>query len=248
MEFSNTTTKAGLIQTIEFWTNLGDGAISGNATLLKVMTGRVNSAFDRLMPYLYSFSEYLSWDDANQTDLPIATVNLVSGQADYKIAQDDNSLDILNITNVQVLPSATATLYGDVEKLTIDDPRALSAMSPASTDTGTPYGVLVRGNTLFFTPTPNYSATNGIKIFFEREASYFASTDTSKEPGIPQPYQELLALYASYDWLVVNKPDNGTLITRLEAQIAKREKQLENANRTRYPRHARLTMAGVDPY
>jgi len=245
MQYSDTSGKSGMIQKCEFYTNLGDGAISGNATLLKVFTGLINDGFDNLAPYLYSFSNYLKWDDTNQTDLPIATVNLVSGQSDYKIAQDDNSLDILNITNVRIYSSATATLYVDLEEMTVDDYRAVEAMSPNTTSTGLPSHFLKRGNVIFLYPQPNYSATNGIKLFFEREASYFASTDTSKEPGIPRPFHALLPLYASYNWLLVNKPDNGTLITRLEAQIAKRERALSNAIMGRNPRRARLTMAPI---
>lgn len=241
MPFNDTTNKNGLIQSVEFWCGLGDGGVSGDSTLLKVITTRINSGFDKLAPLLYSFSNFLRFDDSNNTDLPIGTFNLVSGQADYTIAQDDNSLDILNITNVRILPSATATVYNDIEEMTIDDPDAVEAMSPASGTTGVPYKWLKRGNTIFFFPKPNYAATSGAKIFFEREKSFFASTDTTKEAGIPLPFQELLALYASYDWLVVNKPENGTLVTRLEAQITKREEGLRNAINGRFPRRAIMT-------
>ena len=246
MDFSNTTTKAGIIQTIEFWTNLGDAGVSGDATLLKVMTARVNEAFDRLMPLLLSYSDKLRWDDANNTDLPIGTFNIVSGQSDYTIAQDDNSLDILNITDVRILTSASGTDYVTLEKMTIDDERALTAMSPNSADTGTPTAYLERGNTLFLYPQPNYSATSGCKIFFERQQSYFTSTDTTKKPGIPRPFQGLLPLYASYDWLLVNKPANGELITRIEAQIATREQSLKDLISARYPTRQRITVAQED--
>ena len=38
--FSDTTNKNGLIQECEFWTNLGDGTISGDTTLLAQFTDR----------------------------------------------------------------------------------------------------------------------------------------------------------------------------------------------------------------
>ncbi len=237
-DFNNTTTKAGIIQVCEFWTGLGDTGITGDATLLKVFTARVNEAFDRLAPFLYSFSDYLKWDDSNNTDEPIGTFNIVSGQSDYTIAQDDNSLDILNITAVRILTSATATVYLDLKEMTAEDVNATEAMSPNASSVGVPNWFLKRGNTIFLFPQPNYSATAGAKIFFERETSYFLSTDTTKEAGIPRPFQGLLPLYASYDWILVNKPSETALITRIEAQIAKREKALADAIDGRFPSRA----------
>ena len=155
MPFSDTTNKNGLIQICELFTNLGDASISGDSTLLKVFTTRINSGFDRLMPLLLSWSNYLKWDDTNHTDLPIGTFNIVSGQADYTIAQDDNALDILNITNVRVLSSATATEYIDLVEMTMDNPDAVEAMSPNPTNTGVPSHWLKRGNTIHLFPEPN---------------------------------------------------------------------------------------------
>ena len=45
MQFSDTTNKNGIIQQIEFRTNLGDTGISGDATLLKQFTGQINDAY-----------------------------------------------------------------------------------------------------------------------------------------------------------------------------------------------------------
>lgn len=240
MPFSDTTAKSGIIQTIEFWTNLGDGGVSGDATLLKVFTARVNEGFDRLMPLLLSYSDQLRFDDPNHTDLPTGTFNIVSGQADYKIAQDDNSLDILNITDMRIVPSTSSTVFQTLLKISIDDDNAITAMSPNTADTGVPTHYLERGNTIFLYPMPNYSATGGAKIFFEREQSYFSSADTTKEPGIPHPFHGLLPLYASYDWLLVNKPGNGELISRIESQIEKREQALKDLISARYPTRQRI--------
>lgn len=246
MPFSDTTNKTGLIQRCEKFTNLGYGGISGSANDLLDFTVKINDAFDELMPLLLSFSNYLKWDDTNQTDLPIGTINMVSGQADYTIAQDDNSLDILNITQLEILPSSSASNYIEMEEMTIDDPRAIVAMAPNSSETGVPVAWLKRGNTVFLYPKPNYASTNGIKIFFEREASYFSSIDTTKEAGIPRPFQLLLALRASLDWLLVNKPANTMLISRIEIRIAKREQGLRNAILGRNPRRTRLSMRKIN--
>ena len=240
MVYSDTTNKNGIIQTIEFYTNKGDAGISGDATLLKVITSRVNDAFDRIMPLLLSYSDKIRWDDTNHTDLPFGTFNIVSGQSDYSLGEDDNSLDILNVTDVRILQSASGTDYKTLQRLTMDDERAIEAMSPNSGETGIPTHFLESNGTLFLFPQPNYASTNGVKIFFEREQSYFTSADTTKEPGIPKPFHRLLPMYAALDWLLVNKPDNGAVIVRIEADIQKTEKNLFDLISAKNPIRIRL--------
>ena len=234
---SDTVNKNGHIQNVEFWTGLGDGAISGDPVLLQTITARLNSGFDRILPSLYSFSSYIKWDDPTQTDLPIGTFPVVANQSDYTISNDVNLLDILSITDVRIYPSATSTTYQSLTEMTSDNPLATEAMSPNPTDVGIPTQYLKQGNTIYLYPQPNYSAT--AKIFFEREANYF-TTVTTQEIGLPRPFQELPDLYASHDWLIVNKPANSMLITRLEAQIQTRETALKSAIEARNPHTGRL--------
>lgn len=241
MQYSDTTNKNGLLQVCEFWTGIGDAGISGNTTRKAQFTARLNAGFDRVLPRVLSYSKSVRWDDTNHTDHPFGTFALVSGQNDYNITEDDNNLDILNIVGVKILPSATSTEYLTIDGISADHVFAERAMSPNPSDTGVPIYYLEANNTLFFYPEPNYSAAAGVKIFFEREPSYFATTDTTKEPGIPKPFHELLALYASHDWVVVNKPENTVLITRLEAQIARRERELDDLISKRNPQRRRLT-------
>lgn len=241
MQFSNTTTKDGLIQTCEFWTRHPDAGISGAANLLKQFTARINRGFDRIMPRLLSYTDHIRWDDVNHTDRPVGTINLVSGQADYTISEDDNSLDVLNITAVRVLLSATDTEYQTLERMTLDDPRALDAISPNSEVSGTPSYFVENNGTIFLYPEPDYSATNGIKLYFEREQSYFVSTDTTKDPGIPKPFHELLALYASLDWNCVNRTNDVSLKNELKERIFKMENDLDTMITTRNPTRSKIT-------
>jgi len=237
MQFSDTSNKSGIIQTIEWWCGMADAQISGDTTELKRFTARVNSAFDRILPLVLSNTHNVKWDDINHPDFPIATFNLVSGQADYTLSEDDNSLDVLNILKVRILNSSSATQYTDIDIITLDDDKAFDALSPNSQDTGIPTRALIKGNSVFFNPKPNYSATSGVKVFFEREPSYFTSSDTTKEPGIPKYSHELLALYPAHDWLLVFKPENTSLISRIEAQIARRENELRDMNDQRHRTH-----------
>lgn len=226
--FSNTTTKTGHIQKCEFWCNLGDAGISGDATLVKIFTGLINDAYDRLMPRLLVYLKHLGYDDINNTGLPFDLTNLTSGTSVYSITTDDNSNESMVLLKVAILPTSSSTQYVELEQISADDPDAPFYVSPNSQQTGIPTKVLILGRKLFFNVIPNYSATNGIKTFMVREHKAFASTDTTAVASIPLPFQSLLSVYASHDWVIVNKPDQETLISRLEAEIQKREKELQS--------------------
>lgn len=240
---SDTTNKNGHIQNVEFWTGLGDGAISGDATLLQIITARLNAGFDRVLPRLYSFSSYIKWDDQTHADLPAGTFPITANQSDYTISEDVNLYEIISITGVRVLTSASGTDYKTLKEMTSANPLAQEAMSPNPTDVGVPEYYLKSGNTIYLYPQPNYDAT--AKIELEREPNYF-TTITTQELGIPRPFVELPDLYASHDWLIVNKPSNTMLITRLEAEIARKERDIEVAIEGRNPHKARLTVIQQD--
>lgn len=246
MQFSDVTNKNGLIQTWEFWTRSSDGTCTG--TLLKQITTRINSGFDRLMPMLLAYNDQIRWDDTNHTDAPIGRINLVSGQNDYKITEDDNSLDILNITHVRVYPSSTSTQYVELERITADDPRVPEILSPNSSYTGIPTGFVELGPVLYLDILPNYSATSGIEVFFGREQSYFVSSDTTKEPGIPKPFHELLALYAALDWDIVNRTEDIALIQQLRQVIDVKEKDLRTFIDQRHPTKIKIETLPPRPF
>src|SRR2546425_13286990 len=112
MQLSDTTNKNGLIQECEFWTNLGDGTISGDSALLKVFVNRINRAYDRVLPILQSGYDTMKWDDSvNHTKHPIATFNIQSGIGDYEFLSDEQGNSILNVIAVHILQSSAATEY-----------------------------------------------------------------------------------------------------------------------------------------
>ncbi len=245
MVFSDTSNKNGLIQTIEFWTRHPDAGISGDATLLKQITTRINSAFEKIMPLLLLYSDHIRWDDSNHTDAPIGTTNLVANQNDYKFAEDDNSLDILNITNVRILHATGDTRYHELRRVTADSPRVPEMLAPDSEITGIPSDFLELGGRIYLDRIPDYSATAGLQIFFGREQVYFTSADTTAEPGIPKPFHELLALHASLDWILVNRPSDGNTIGLLRETIKGMEEKLKNFIDLRNPTKVKMTMRRV---
>lgn len=241
MQFSNTTSKNGLIQECEFWTALGDTVISGDSDLLKIFTARINRAYDDVLKVAFSQTDTLRFDDPNHSDHPIATADLTSGQYDYQFTADENGNSVLNITKVLILDSATATDYVPLRRAYANTEEERRALSPDTGDTGIPTHFVEHGGSIFLWPKPNYSATDGIKLFFQRSPDYFTNSDTTQTPGIPETYHQLLALHASLDWLLVNKPDNQMLITRVEAKIQDTLNKFNAYEAARHPRKVRMT-------
>ena len=237
MVLSNTTTKAGLLQKCEFWTRKTDGEITGDATQKLIFTHLLNNAFESIMPILLAYNDQIRWDDTNHTDAPSGTFNLVANQNDYKITEDDNSLDILNITHVRILRNSGDTQYYDLERITSDDPRVPEILKPNTAVTGIPTGFLELGNRLYLDILPSTSITNGVRIIFSREQYYFIGDDSddTKEPGIPKPFHELLALYAALDWNSVNRGDDTNLLNRIQGRINKMEADLNEFIDLRHP-------------
>jgi len=232
--FSDTTNKNGLIQRFEFWTRHSDGDVSG--TLLKQVTDRLNVAFERIMPLLLMYSDNIRWDDPNHTDAPSGTFNIAANQNDYKFEEDDNSLDILNITHVGIKTEASDTVFRGLKRIKADDSRVPTILNPDTSVTGIPSGFLELGSRIYFDVLPNYTLANGGEIIFGREQEYFsASGDDTKEAGIPKPFHELLVLYAALDWNLVNRTEDVALIIRIEAQIKKIEANLKNFIASRNP-------------
>jgi hypothetical protein len=242
-QFSNTTDKNGLIQKFEFWARLPDGEVTG--TLLKQVTDRINAAFENIMPILLSYSDFIRWDDYNHSDEPIGYVNIVSGTNAYKFSEDSNSLDILNLSKVRIKQSATATDYVELDMMKLDDPDVAEAMSPSSSNSGIPTRFLENAGKIYFDVDPDYNATNGIELFFQREQSYFVSTDTTKEPGIPKPFHELLALYAALDYVSVQRPTDTNTLTIISDRIRSKERDLRDFIDLRNPTDLKIIPARV---
>jgi hypothetical protein len=224
IQFNDTTNKQGLIQLCEKWTGLGDGAISGNTTLLKQFTAAINLAFDELLPLIFSSDAKWQYDDINHTKYPIATVNLVAGQADYSFVADEQGNSVLEVRKVYVMDQSGT--YRELEAVDAQtDIDASSILAEASTNIGTPRRYDKIGPSIMLDPIPNYSVSAGLRAVFSRTPIYFTSAETTKTPGIPV-CQELLALIPSRDWLAINKTDETSLLQIVNTKIAEQKNSL----------------------
>lgn len=195
MVYSDTATKLGLIQDCEqnIFGNYGD--ISNDAGRLYDFTARLNRAYDKAATMIMSADGKWQWDDTNYTSIPIGKTNLVSGQQDYTM--DVEHLEILKVVAVD----AAGNKF-ELTPYTITDEMGTVEAQNISPNGGIPLYYRKTGTSFFLFPIPNYNATAGLTVYYQRPPSYFTYQDTTKSPGIPSMFHRYLSLEASLDYAI----------------------------------------------
>lgn len=199
LQFSNTTTKAGVIQHIEQSCGFDDGGITGNTVLMAQFTGKVNVAQDDV---LAEALRNKGWKigDFNHTKDPFITIDLVSGQRDYHFSTDQEGSLILGILKVMVKNSSG--IYVEMESVDMYGENTEDFWDGNDT-TGMPTRYSKKDNGIFFDIIPvtgSVTLSAGIKVFIDRESTYFATTDTTKVSGIDGLCHDYLYLKPSYEY------------------------------------------------
>ncbi len=223
MNFSDTTNKDGILQKCELYLfGSNYGSITGSTVRLAEFTGLSNDAMDNVSDILLNSDNTWQWDDTNNTDFPIATSDLVNGQKDYSFAST-----FLKIERVEALDS-TGSYYPLYPIDTADFKQMNITETEYSTTNGLPIHYDKIGNSIFLYPQPDttqVTATDGLKVRFQRAGSYFATTDTTKEPGFASIFHKLIPLYASLEYASANEMVNK--VNMLTGKIEKAESRLE---------------------
>lgn len=193
MVFSNTTDRTGIIEYIEDLT--GTQSSTTASYPLKSKTRDVNNAFANFSMIAQKSSGTWISDDTNQTDYPIATLALVANQQDYSFTVDANGNQVQDIYRVEALDqSGNAYELMPIDMSDVNN----QAMTEFMKTAGIPKFYDKTANGVFLYPKPSYNSSTGLKLYFDRTPSYFASTDTTKKPGIPDQFHEYLALRPAY--------------------------------------------------
>jgi hypothetical protein len=211
MQFNNTTDKNGIIQSCEDLTGIGDGGISGNSTLLKKFTQKINRAQDRIFTTMLQHDESWKVDDTSNSTVPVVSINLVADQRSYSLS---SLTRLMKINRVDISYNNT-----DFYKATLIKNRAegRGLGNDASVDARysrqDPYYEL-SGNLMSIYPRASSGDTGVIRITFTRKFTNFASTDTTKEPGFEEIWHYAIPVYASFEYAVEN--DLSTKIQTLQ--------------------------------
>lgn len=210
LQFSNTTDKDGIIQVIEQNCGFNDGDISNDTTKLKQFTGAINLALDKVYSIIFKSGGTWQFDDSNHLNYPIITTDLVSSQRDYTFTADTSGNLILDIYKVFVKDQSGE--YFEVFPVDVQSQNGTEGFSDGLNTTGIPFTYDKTANGIFLDPVPSYNATDGLKIYINREGSYFDYTDTIKKPGFAGLYHEYLALRPSYQYAYRNSLANTNVL------------------------------------
>jgi hypothetical protein len=212
MEFSNTSTKNGLVQTCEFnlFGDAGFGKISGNVSRLTIFTMLLNEAYSNYAIIALMADNSWKFDDNNFTDFPVGTTDLINGEADYTLNNEQVEIDQVEVmdptgTIWQAIPEIDERMFAEYQ---------VSESQYNNNVAAFPRAHVKRGNSIIMFPTPNYSVLadapvgplpantvvngqGGVRVRFKRPTSYFVTADTTKKPGFNRMHHTYLTDWTS---------------------------------------------------
>lgn len=197
IQFSDTTNKSGILQQIESAVSFNDGDITNNATKLAKFTASVNLAVDEVTALILSADKTRQVDDYNHEKYPIITMDLVSGQRDYNFNADAQSNLIVHIHKVMCADSGGTLKTIEAVDQQSTDPK-YDSFNDGNDTTGRPERYDKTANGIFLDPIPSFNRPNGLKVFIDREASHFTTSDTTKKAGFLSLFHEYLVLKPAY--------------------------------------------------
>ncbi len=156
-----------------------------------------NNWLDKLTGYAIGADKRFQWDDTNHTKLPEGTTDLNINQTDYSFLTDEQGNRILTLTGVSILDSTTGR-YIPLEEIDRFDQNIDQATFATQTGTPTQYDKIA-DNIIRLNFKPTATITSGLKFFFQRTASYFVATDTTKEPGVAILLHRGFVIASAYD-------------------------------------------------
>lgn len=228
--FSDTSTYKGIIQIYEKEIGASQGFISSDITRLKEVTADINLAFDDFLPLAFNSNGLWQFDDSNNTDYPIITTSLVANQRDYAFTTDGSSNLILDVYRVSAKDSSG--VFQDLTVVDAQTDRDVQSFYDGRNTTGTPNRYDKTSNAIFLDPIPSYNSSGGLKLYINREPSYFVSTDTTKKPGVPGNLHMWFVLKPAFNYA---RRNNLAIANSLAAEVAKMEEiiKIQFSMRTR---------------
>jgi len=224
MTFNDTTNKSGAIQECEAWLFGGNyGSISGNPTLLSRFTALINEGLNDTEIEIFKSDGKWQYDDSNNTDLPVATTDLAFGTTNYTL-----DLSHLKVHGVEVKNKT-----GDYVPLAQIDYRNIRQSGQSDTEfmesNGLPLYYDVVGDQLKLYPAPSSTETtssDGLRVIYQREPSYFTSTDTTKQFGIPRVFHAMPVLFACSRYAKQNSMTDKA--RELDAEIERKRQDIKS--------------------
>jgi hypothetical protein len=179
---------------------------------LKSMVARLNNALDRYWFLASSSAPKGTFDDVNNTSLPVETQNIVAGTNAYKISSFTNK--VLEISKLAVLNDD-----GEEQDLIREDFDDLNQFYELyNTDTanrGIPGYWTKMGDYIYVRACPDYSETSGLRAYVNRELSKFTWVPFTVTVATPAVFTAIGHGLSGLDGLIFET--DGALPTGLTA-------------------------------
>lgn len=217
LQFNSHATNQDIISDITFWLGLDT-----NSFLINDRTRSVNGRYSLIWQMI--FESYGGWKfmDDNVSDattgVPYADLNIASG------------------TGLVLLPTGTLVVNGAEIKLSSNS--SLLKLRPITEEeflkmggdgafptSGTPMGYMLQGDVLRILPTPNFTLSAALRVFFDQGMSAFAASDTTKVPGFASIFHRMLSIGAALDY-ALSHPGMGDKAVTLQNLWNDYEKRL----------------------
>lgn len=190
---------------------------------LSEKTADINLALDKAFELIFRASGTWQFDDSNHEKYPFITTDLTQGQRDYSFTTDEQGNLILDIYKVMVKNAAGH--YEEIFPVDQQSDPDTGSFYDGQDIQGRPYRYDKTGNGIFLDPVPDETVSAGLKIFINREASYFTTADTTKKAGFAGLFHEYLALRPSYQYAcrngLSNKNDLKNEMLEMESSMRK---------------------------
>ena len=219
MVFSSASGEYGIVEDSRFLAGV-DSAAFATADVTRC----VNRWYYNACLAAWESSADWQFDDSNVTGFPIATTTLVASQPDYSIPTNALTIDRVEVKD-------NAGNYAVVSP--IDDTQISQALDEFMETDGLPRYYRLVKNSIILYPAPaaaSVTTSAGLKIYFTREVDEFATSDTSQEPGLPEPFHRILSFGAASDFALAKglpnhaalKTSAGELMAELRKFMARR--------------------------
>lgn len=179
-----------------------EGQISGDTRLLAYFTQLTNQWLRIAGLFAWKTDKNWVFDDTNQTTFPRYHTDVIDAQADYEIPTG-----VLNLRQVEV--KNTSGDYYTLKFIHEDSPLLRNQKGQETKSSPTRYRL--NGNSIILYPKPDtgqVTASEGLRITVDRDISEFATSDTTKEPGIPKALRPILYYGPAFEYGSLKGMDN----------------------------------------
>lgn len=199
MVYSDSAGKTGIVEDIDFLV-----LTDSTSYPIEHKTRNVNRHYDEVVSLILQADGRWKWDDTNNASQPSTTLNMT--ESTTAVAIPDTTYLTVNRVEVKDVNGNWYKIHPFNEHEVTDQSMTEFLKTP-----GRPLYYEKVGGFLNLYPKPtsaNVILTSGLKVYFQRDASYFTVSDTTKIPGFAAPFHRLLSFGAALDYAIV-KGMNG---------------------------------------